>query len=93
MFVGWSRNDGRWPTTMQVTEDHFAKAVRNPVRQAVQQQPAATGSYAQVVTGGTREVPELQGINASLRESASSCGVSQTSQVGDGGLEPSTSRV
>ena len=63
-----------------MTEDHFAKAVQNPV-----QQPAVlprTGSQA--VLPAHEKTPVLQGF-------AAGCEVVQTGRVEDRGLEPQAS--
>ena len=64
---------------LQVTEDHFAKAVQNPV-----QHPAVlprTGSQATLAAH--EKTPVLQGF-------AAGCEVVQTGRVEDRGLEPLT---
>ena len=67
---------------LQVTDDHFAKAVQNPV-----QQPSAnTRTASQGRDQAHEETPVLQGH-------ATNCEYLHGKQVGDEGLEPPTSTV
>ena len=70
---------------LQVTDDHFAQAVRNPVQHSA--------------AGGRAESQELTPYNANpaicsaVREEATPCENTESSGMGDTGLEPVTSRV
>ncbi len=64
---------------LQVTEDHFAKAVQNPVQQAAVL--PRTGSQAELAAH--EKTPVLQGF-------AAGCEVVQSGRVEDRGLEPLT---
>jgi len=67
---------------LQVTEDHFAKAVQNPVQQAHE-----TGRNDSQDNSATLEQTSV------LQGHASDCGYVQKCLVGDTGLEPVTSRM
>ena len=70
---------------LQVTDDHFAKAVQNPVQHSA--------------AGGRAESQELTPDNekpticCAVQEEATPCENTGSSGMGDTGLEPVTSRV
>ncbi|MFB3138387.1 MAG: tyrosine-type recombinase/integrase [Phycisphaerales bacterium] len=70
---------------LQVTDDHFAQAVRNPVQHSA--------------AGGRAESQELTPDNekpaicSAVRKEATPCENTESSGMGDTGLEPVTSRV
>ncbi len=70
---------------LQVTDDHFAQAVQNPVQHTA--------------AGGRAESQKLTPDNAkpaiccAVREEATPCENTESSGMGDTGLEPVTSRV
>ena len=63
----------------QVTDDHFSKAVRNPVQQAA----VLLRMGPQAVLAAQEKTPVLQGF-------AAGCEVVQSGRVEDRGLEPLT---
>ncbi len=68
---------------LQVTDEHFRQAVRNPV-----QQPAASARNGLQPAQGDSGEPAICG---SLRGIADTCKDADTTRVGDTGLEPVTS--
>ncbi len=70
---------------LQVTDDHFAQAVQNPV-----QHTAAGGRAESQERTPDNEKPA---ICSAVREEATPCENTESSGMGDTGLEPVTSRV
>ncbi len=70
---------------LQVTDDHFAQAVQNPV------QHSAAGGRAE----SQEQTPDdaEPAICSVVREEATPCENTESSGMGDTGLEPVTSRV
>jgi hypothetical protein len=67
---------------LQVTDDHFSKAVQNPVQQAAE--PGCTGVNDD--NNSHEKPPVLQG-------SAASCSSVQVARVGDEGLKPQSGNI
>ncbi len=70
---------------LQVTDDHFAQAMQNPVQQS------AAGSRTES-QGKSRDDTELA-ICSTVRQEATPCEKTGSPGMGDTGLEPVTSRV
>ena len=82
---------------LQVTEDHLAKAARQPDQEAAQkqaQQPAAEPRSATQMGGGEAGDKTVSDLSCKgLQDNATPCDDEQAVEMGDTGLEPVTSRV